>query len=33
MKKILKNDAVQSLIASFVCIIVGMLVGYDLVRP
>ena len=28
MKKILKNDAVQSLIASFVCIIVGMLVGY-----
>ncbi|MBQ8279267.1 MAG: ABC transporter permease [Roseburia sp.] len=28
MKKILKNDAVQSLIASFACIIVGMLVGY-----
>ncbi len=28
MKKILKNDAVQSLIASFICIIIGMLVGY-----
>ena len=28
MKKILKNDAVQSLLASLACIIVGMLVGY-----
>ena len=28
MKKILKNDAVQSLIASFICIVIGMFVGY-----
>ncbi len=28
MKKLLKNDAVQSLLASLVCIIIGMLVGY-----
>ena len=28
MRKILKNDAVQSLLASFVCILVGMFVGY-----
>ena len=28
MKKILKNDGVQSLLASFVCIILGMFVGY-----
>ena len=28
MKKLLKNDAVQSLLASFICIIVGMFVGY-----
>ena len=28
MKKILKNDAVQSLIASLLCIILGLLIGY-----
>lgn len=28
MKKILKNDAVQSLLTSLICIIVGMFVGY-----
>ena len=28
MRKILKNDAVQSLLASFACILVGMFVGY-----
>lgn len=28
MKKILKNDAVQSLLASLICIAIGMLVGY-----
>ena len=28
MKKILKNDGVQSLLASFICIILGMFVGY-----
>ncbi len=28
MKKILKNDAVQSLLASIICIIIGMFVGY-----
>lgn len=28
MKKILKNDAVQSLITSLICIIIGMFVGY-----
>lgn len=28
MKKILKNDAVQSLLTSLICIIIGMFVGY-----
>lgn len=28
MKKILKNDAVQSLLTSLICIMIGMLVGY-----
>lgn len=28
MKKILKNEAVQSLITSLICILIGMLVGY-----
>ena len=28
MKKILKNNAVQSLIASLICIILGLLIGY-----
>ena len=28
MKKILKNNAVQSLIASLLCILLGLLVGY-----
>ena len=28
MKKLLKNDAVQSLIASLACIILGLLIGY-----
>ncbi len=28
MKKILKNDAVQSLLTSLICIIVGMFIGY-----
>ena len=28
MKRILKNNAVQSLLASLACIIVGLLIGY-----
>ena len=28
MKKILKNNAVQSLIASLLCIILGLFIGY-----
>ena len=28
MKKILKNEAVQSLIASLLCIVLGLLIGY-----
>ncbi|MBR4165111.1 MAG: ABC transporter permease, partial [Lachnospiraceae bacterium] len=28
MKKILKNDGVQSLLASLICILLGLLIGY-----
>ena len=28
MKKVLKNDGVQSLLASLICILLGLLIGY-----